>query len=63
MATFAPLREGVMVTFPSRYRLSPGEKPDRIRGVRAPGMFNPRTSRAHQLVPYLQLTRPDSDWV
>lgn len=56
-------RETTMVKFPARYRLARGENPDRIYSVRTPGVVNSRTFRSHQALPYLQLTRPDSDWM
>jgi hypothetical protein len=56
-------RETKVVTFPYRYRLARGENPDKIQSVNSHGFINPRTSRSHQMFPYLQLTRPDSDWV
>ena len=56
-------RESKVVTFPARYRLARNEDPDRIQSVSVPGFINQRTSRSHQALPYLQLTRPDSDWV
>lgn len=56
-------RETKVVTFPARYLLAGNENPDDIQSVTAPGVFNQRTSRSHQVLPYLQLTRPDSDWV
>jgi hypothetical protein len=56
-------RETKVVTFPFRYRLARGENPDSIQSVNSHGFINQRTSRSHQMFPYLQLTRPDSDWV
>lgn len=56
-------RETKVVTFPARCRLAPNENPDLIQSVSVPSIFNQRTSRSHQVLPYLQLTRPDSDWV
>lgn len=56
-------RDTRVVTFPMRYRLVKGEEPDRILEVRSSGAFSQRTSRSHQAMPYLQLTRPDGDWV
>ncbi|OYZ79732.1 MAG: hypothetical protein B7Y09_09435 [Polaromonas sp. 24-63-21] len=52
-----------VVRFPARYRLARNENPDHIQSVNVPGVINQRTSQFHQLLPYLQLTRPDSDWV
>ena len=62
-AHLATRRETKVVTFPARYRLARNENPDRIQSVSGPGFVNQRTWRSHQVVPYLQLTRPDSDWV
>lgn len=62
-ARLMTIRETKVVTFPARYRLSRNENPDRIQSVNIPGVFNQRTSRSHQMLPYLQLTRPDSDWM
>ena len=56
-------RETKVVTFPARYRLDSKENPDRIQSVDFPGFVNQRTWRSHQVIPYLQLTRPDSEWV
>lgn len=56
-------RETKVVKFPARCRLAPNENPDRIQSVSVPGVVNLRTSRSHQVLPYLQLTRPDSDWM
>jgi hypothetical protein len=61
-ASLTTRRETKVVTFPCRYRLARNENPDRIQSVRAPGVFNQRTSRYHYVLPYLQLTRPESDW-
>ena len=56
-------RETKVVTFPARYRLDSKENPDRIQSVDFSGFVNQRTWRSHQVIPYLQLTRPDSEWV
>lgn len=56
-------RDTKVVTFPCRYKLARGENPDTIQSVNFHGAFNHRTSRSHQVLPYLQRTRPDSDWV
>lgn len=56
-------RETKIVAFPYRYRLARNENPDHIQSVKIPGVFNQRTSKSHQLLPYFQLTRPDSDWI
>lgn len=55
-------RETKIVTFPARFRLARDENPDHIQSVSMHGSFNQRTSRSHQMSPYFQLTRPDSDW-
>lgn len=62
-ARLTTVRETTVVTFPHRYTLARGENPDRIASVISPAAINPRTSRTHQVLPYLQLTRPDRDWM
>lgn len=56
-------RETKVMTFPARYRLARNENPDRIHSISGPGFVNQRTWRSHHVLPYLQLTRPDSDWL
>lgn len=62
-ASLTTRRETKVVTFPARYHLARSENPDRIRSISGPGFVNQRTSRSHQMLPYLQLTRPDSEWM
>lgn len=63
LAQLTTRRETKVVTFPYRSRPVRGENPDHIQSVNSHALINPRTSRSHQMLPYLQLTRPDSDWV